>query len=426
MTSLVEHTARPKVDPWLRGWIDVEPQTSVVWRQRLPVNVHGKSLQHKLVRAYFDAAPAELIETLATETYNVIKWLGELKKKIEGAPGKIAKAQKEDEQQALARLPKETEVVAFIVDSSGDVVINAGFAGLTLEMLFDLDVRELSGKTLFVDVRLGGVEQGLLNAKEDAEEVDDTQGRTTRFMLQQDTDKAGSQWRRVFQAPVEVAEDGEIKRVLVVDQLIAKSRPDEEGLSVSKQQSLTEHQTWAREEAHRIGTALALPDDEVAMLMAAAVHHDDGKASSRWQSAFHAPPEKQPLAKVGSWIDQGILRGYRHEVGSLLGLMGVWDVYPDAKAATALSSLTTERQELAKHLVSSHHGWSRPTLPVVGIDAMPPSKLVDVQRDAALRFAALQEQWGPWGLAWWEALLRAADGIASRRNEQKTMKGGDT
>ena len=427
MTSLAEHTARPRVEPWLRGWVDVKPQTSVVWRKRLPVTLNGKSLQHKFIRAYFEAAPAELIETLETETYNVIKWLAELKKKIDSAPGKITKVKEKNDQPTLAHLPNATDVVAFLVDSGGDIVINVGLAGLTLEMLAELDVGDLAGKTLFIDVRLGGVGQGLLSSKDDAEEVDDTEGRTTRFTLQHNTDNGVStQWRRVFQAQVAIAEDGEIKQVLVIDQLIAKSRADEEGRSVSKHQSLTEHQTWAGDEAKRIGDALALPKDEITMLVAAAMHHDDGKASSRWQSAFHAPPEQQPLAKVGSWIDQGVLRGYRHEVGSLLGLIGVWDVYPAANAATALSSLTSERQELAKHLVSSHHGWSRPTLPVVGIEALPPSKLVDVQRDAALRFAALQEQWGPWGLAWWECLLRAADGIASRRNEQKNVKGGDT
>jgi CRISPR-associated endonuclease/helicase Cas3 len=34
-------------------------------------------------------------------------------------------------------------------------------------------------------------------------------------------------------------------------------------------------------------------------------------------------------------------------------------------------------------------------------------------REAALRFTRVQAQWGPWGLAWWETLLRAVDWKAS-------------
>lgn len=434
MTSLREHTARPKVEPWLRGWIDVEPQTTVSWRKHLPVNVDSKTLPHALVRAYFDAAPVELIETLDTETFNVTKWIAELKKKIDAVPDKLdkakrevasaktdaARAKKDAEKKVLEALPKASDIVGFIVDSGGDIVIDGGIAGYTIEMLAALEVRDLIGKTLVVDERLGGLEHGLLNAKEEGVEVSDDDGRTTRFALLSTTDKdASKKWRRVFTAPVDISDDGEINQFLIIDQRIEKARPDEEGLSVSREQVLTEHQQWAGQEAKRIGEDTGLSPDDVEMLVAAAVHHDDGKASARWQTAFHAPKDKQPLAKVGSWIDHAILNGYRHETGSLLGLIGKWDVFPDAKAATAFSALSTERQELAKHLVSSHHGWSRPTLPVVGIEAIPPSKLVDLEREVAERFAALQEEWGPWGLAWWEALLRAADGRASRRNERK-------
>jgi CRISPR-associated endonuclease/helicase Cas3 len=41
-----------------------------------------------------------------------------------------------------------------------------------------------------------------------------------------------------------------------------------------------------------------------------------------------------------------------------------------------------------------------------------------VARDVALRFSRLQKRWGPWGLAWWEALLRSADQQASREDEK--------
>ena len=36
MTSLKEHTGRPAVAPWLRGWVEEVPQTTVVWRKHLP------------------------------------------------------------------------------------------------------------------------------------------------------------------------------------------------------------------------------------------------------------------------------------------------------------------------------------------------------------------------------------------------------
>jgi len=35
MTSLPQHTGRPKIQPWLRGWVEEEPQTTVIWRRYL-------------------------------------------------------------------------------------------------------------------------------------------------------------------------------------------------------------------------------------------------------------------------------------------------------------------------------------------------------------------------------------------------------
>ena len=37
MTSLETHTGRPDVAPWLRGWVEEMPQTTIVWRTYLPV-----------------------------------------------------------------------------------------------------------------------------------------------------------------------------------------------------------------------------------------------------------------------------------------------------------------------------------------------------------------------------------------------------
>ena len=39
MTSLAEHSGRPEVQPWLRGWVDEDAQTTLIWRTYLPVRV---------------------------------------------------------------------------------------------------------------------------------------------------------------------------------------------------------------------------------------------------------------------------------------------------------------------------------------------------------------------------------------------------
>ncbi len=427
MTSLCQHTARPTIEPWVRGWVDTDPQTAIVWRNHLPINADRQALPHQLVRAYFDAAPSTRTETLETETYLVTKWLAALKKKVDVAGASLTKAQGEamaaetdKAGSALEPLPAPGDIVGFVVDGAGDVVFDGAISGYTLERLTTLKDRDLIGKTVFLDVRLGGLRHGLLWAAGQASEVAPSDGRPMRSALQPttDPDPSGS-WRRVFTAPVKTDADGRIEEYLTIDHRLDGDRPEEDGLSVSRAQALSEHQDWARAEALRIGVAVDLPPDDLAMLTAAAMHHDDGKASARWQAAFHAPRSEPPLAKVGKWIDQDLLAGYRHETGSLLALMGAWDVFPEANSAAALASLSPDRRELALHLVSSHHGLSRPTLSVVGVEAIPPSKLAPVQREVAERFAALQETWGPWGLAWWEALLRAADGLASRKNEQK-------
>jgi CRISPR-associated endonuclease/helicase Cas3 len=74
-------------------------------------------------------------------------------------------------------------------------------------------------------------------------------------------------------------------------------------------------------------------------------------------------------------------------------------------------------RDLVLHLVAAHHGGARPLISTQGCEDAPPSALEDRARDVALRFARLQKDWSPWGLAWWEALLRAADQEASRDNE---------
>jgi CRISPR-associated endonuclease/helicase Cas3 len=80
MTSLEQHTGRPGVAPWLRGWVDHDCQTTVIWRAHLPVrkgagNWPRTSAEKKEVEAFFEAAPPHESEKLETETYRVADWL---------------------------------------------------------------------------------------------------------------------------------------------------------------------------------------------------------------------------------------------------------------------------------------------------------------------------------------------------------------
>ena len=80
MTSLAEHTGRPEVGPWLRGWMDGdEPRTTVVWRRYLPLRVDGAGVDRRVhvphnkeIAAFFEAAATQTAELLETETSLIV------------------------------------------------------------------------------------------------------------------------------------------------------------------------------------------------------------------------------------------------------------------------------------------------------------------------------------------------------------------
>ena len=169
----------------------------------------------------------------------------------------------------------------------------------------------------------------------------------------------------------------------------------------------------AEQKAQQIAAKIGLSDPSAKALTLAALLHDEGKRAPRWQRAFRAPRDKDDggvykvFAKTPGPINQAILDGYRHEFGSL----------PYLEKNADFDALPEDWRELVLHLVAAHHGQARPVIRTQGCEDAPPSALEERARDVALRFARLQRRWGPWGLAWWEALLRAADQQASREND---------
>ena len=163
-------------------------------------------------------------------------------------------------------------------------------------------------------------------------------------------------------------------------------------------------------EVERIADGLNLDRDDRAMLIAAAAFHDAGKAAARWQRAFNALPEGGPYAKTSGPLNLGILNGYRHEFQSVL--------IADDKGLNGIDR-SSLRFDLALHLIAAHHGNARPAIGIEGCDKLPPTAAARRAREMAERFARLQRKLGPWGLAWWESLLRAADRRASGQHEER-------
>lgn len=428
MTSLPEHTGRPEVAPWLRGWVNEEPQTAVAWRRHLPVREsikdYGKPTKKEIreIEDFFEAAPLHASETLETESRRVFEWLKKRAAKLNSIP---------DDEKTL----RANDVVAMLLNVDGSLLRSLKLDDLLgdtenkndKKRLEDIE-RDIKGKTLIMGARFGGLHAGLL--KDDADDAvpsaDDGSDWLTpidgkpviRFRVLESSEEPDETmengWHESLRFNRKHSEDGEATLWLSVQKWRDTSNTENDRAE-GRPQALAEHQCWAANRAEAIGKRLGLPDDYITMLATAARLHDEGKQAKRWQRAFRAERDAKrfkiddPLAKTRGPINQAVLGGYRHEFGSL----------PHAKNDPDFKQLPEELQELALHLIAAHHGFARPLISTKGCDDLPPSALEERAREVALRYARLQKRWGPWGLAWWEALLRAADAQASRDNDER-------
>lgn len=433
MTSLDEHPGRPEVDPWLRGFDpDHRPQTTVVWRRHLPVRADG-SFDVKAAKRFFEAAPPHTSEQLETETHLVLEWLIERAAAISKATGEEASL---DAQKVVAITlggrgePKEWRTLSQIAAAKSKGKNENKEAKKAREQGVKELEKLLEGATLVIDARLGGLTDGLLReqtdttaeasddgstiwlARPDAADVPVTGFRIRALGANEEDESAwrttpGAGWVRRHLFVTSVV-DGEPSAALVIDGWTGDAATEEERAEADRPQKLDEHQSWAEACARHIAQRLGIETARANLLALAARLHDEGKRAARWQRAFKAPIEGRPYAKTKGPIDFDHLDHYRHELGSL----------PYVEAQDDFKALGTEDQDFVLHLIAAHHGFARPVIGTRGCDDGPPSIVDERARAVALRFARLSMRWGPWGLAWWEALLRSADQTASRRNQQ--------
>jgi len=400
LTGLAEHPGRPEVAPWLRGWTDEAPECRVFWRRHLPWRT-GETPDGSEVTDFFEHAPPAPAELLEAPVWRVVEVLTTRAKTLR-----------------RRGLPEEAAAL-IVLDPS------LGFErALTLRELVNDKGAGLADRFLAVSAALGGLsEEGLLDTTAEGISADASSAAGgIRCTADAPGGMHGVPWRCTA-GPSEAAEppsEGFVEAhawVLERDDEGAPARllriwvpePSKVDQALARRtQSLADHAAAVEEEISAIADRLRLGAEHRRMLCLAARLHDAGKAAQRWQDAFAAPKEGRPYAKTAARrVDQGVLDGYRHEFGSLAAALDDPDV----------ATLPADLRDLALHLIAAHHGRARPVIEGRGADIMP-SRAENIVKDAALRFARLQRRWDPWGLAWWEAILRCADAAASAKLEQ--------
>lgn len=423
LTSLQQtHTGSPDIAPWLRGWEKEEkPQCEVFWRRFIPWRDHEARPDVKVLDHYFDAAPPHLSEMLEAPVWRV---MDVLKKQFKTAPVVYAALQKR---------------CVLLLDKRGKL-LNQWTHTAFIDLLNDSRKRgnferDLAGRRLLLQADIGGLDaSGLLEdhdappptldgaAGKDAARQDEAGSWAAdlglEFMIgnpeamEDKTSEAKARCLAEFRFAFARLDD-EKSEILWVKRAPSPDDANENTAISRHDQTLDEHHRWAALMAADMAEKLNLPAELADMLCRSVAVHDAGKAHPDWQVGVGAPQDGKIYAKTTGTGIRKNNNGYRHELGSVI----------DPAVQAALEHLPENLRDLALHLIVAHHGHARPCInpyvPRGAPSSRAPSQMPEAILDIAVRFARLQKAWGPWGLSWWEAVFRAADGRASFWNDNR-------
>ena len=199
---------------------------------------------------------------------------------------------------------------------------------------------------------------------------------------------------------------------------------DEDDVSHSRRArriSLERHSRGVAARAEKYAKACGITGPKLEAIRCAALLHDIGKADPLFQQAMHGgnPYYNEPLAKSPDATNPRV----RHELMSLRMAENNPKLLPDDPGT----------QELALHLIASHHGNCRPFAPFHPADlekreatftlngatmtGQGPTELERMDSGVPERYWSLTRKYGWWGLAYLEAIMRVADWSQSEIEE---------
>jgi CRISPR-associated endonuclease/helicase Cas3 len=386
---------RPPVEPYLHGISDWQPpETYVAWREE--VGVFNDDLRHRYGLGYLE----DLLEDYPLKSHEV------LRDRSDRVFTHLA---------ALADRRPEDNV--WILDSLGKVEV------LSLRQLADKDDKDrIAGQTVLLSPTSGGLGQdGLIDGSSDwandvADDIWDAHGKQRRARVwdsDEEATKKTAGMRRI-RAPIDAfpdaGDDAELGETPAQRYWSWYERPAvAEGDGSRTAEEPIDWESHVRDVErllNRILQSLLLVSDECKVaLTLAARFHDLGKRREVWQRSI-GNPNPIWLAKSGKGMKpRDICPDYRHELGSLVDIPNESD----------FQRLPDDLKPLVLHLIAAHHGRGRPHFPPrESFDPEPKGcNPAAIAAEVPQRFARLQREWGRWGLAYLESLLRAADWAAS-------------
>jgi CRISPR-associated endonuclease/helicase Cas3 len=217
--------------------------------------------------------------------------------------------------------------------------------------------------------------------------------------------------------------DGVVYAIVIQEAVTKSGDLSDEDMSSSRTVpvALHAHNQGVGTRARELGTSIKLPQDVVETLGAAGTAHDWGKADPRFQQMLRAGGDqglpgvllaksRRTSKKVRTSL------GERHEAYSVALIKR----YPQLLSSAG-------DPELALYLVGTHHGRGRPLMPErtdagiqFRIDHGDEQYIFEGAPELGALgsgwpslFWALNRRYGPWGVAYLEAVLRLADWLRS-------------